>query len=319
MNFNVIPDDFAPIEGGLVYRFDCGAVRPAIDVKIIDAATDEMQAVCRLTNTDFGSVDIAPYVRRMLHATPTAKHDDIITDKTRSVSVRLEIDGVSSAVRRYSLCPLGTSERLFTTMPVQREIAQGESDELTFYTPNGGFVTVTEYFDEDCSNYEYEFTPSNEVQILRVNADDFVSGTYAIDINIETGGRVDTVRYDFVRRPVGARRLKWLSSKGSIEACTFAVCRSQRLKIDKSRIYGADGYRTVGIQTERTMSLSSDYEPSDVIEALEELLYSEQVWIETAEVLEPVDVLSTENATVCNGGLNAIKIEVRPQRKGVRL
>ena len=318
MNFNAIPDNFAPIEGGLVYSFDCGSVLPVADVKIINVATNEMQAVCRLRNLRFGSVDIAPYVRKMMNPTP-ATGNRVIVDGTRSANVCIEVGGVRSAVRRYSLCPIGADPKLLTTMPLQRTIAAGESDELTFYAPEGGFLNVTEYFTDDCTNYEYEIAPSNEVQVFRLNTDDFNSDTYAVDVNVEIGGRVSTLCYYYVCRPAGARRLKWLSSCGSIESYTFPVCGAQRLKVDKSRIYGADGHRITGVEAERTLLLSSDYEPLDVITPIEELLVAKQVWMETPNGTEPADVMSTENVIACNGELNAIKVEVRPQRREVRL
>ncbi|MBP3482786.1 MAG: hypothetical protein J6K28_05275 [Alistipes sp.] len=319
MNFTVIPDNFAPTDGGLVYGFDCGKTLHSAEVKIIDAASDEIRAVCRFTDTAHISIDIAPYVRKMMSPSPTDGHTGVSIDCGRSAVVRLDIEGVRSDIRRYSMCGLGAGAGIFSTMPERRPIAYGEADEVTFYAPEGGTVTVTAQYPDGRETREYEIAASDEVQVFRLDTGDFRRGAASYAAAFALGDATTALHYETVSRRAKSRRLSWLSSLGSIESYTFPVCRSRRLTVKKSRILSADGYRTFGIDCERTISLVSDYEPSAVIRALEELLCSPSVRMTDGTRSIPVDVITTECEISCDGGLNSIKAEVRPQTKEVRL
>lgn len=316
MEFTCVPENYALLEQGLRYDIDFGEVRSSVDIAVRDLTANRTVATLRFADTAAVSLDIAPYVRRLFRPQPVVAGRTGCFGENRLVTVALEVDGVRSPMRTYTLLTVDGLARMLTTLPRRRTIAAGEFDEIPIYAPEGGMVYVdAEYASGVHSNRPFQVERSAAFALFRLAADDF-SDAVTVRVTLEASGRTDEVVYEVVRRNAGSRRLAWVASSGEIAAYTFPTCCKERLKVDKVRFYaGEEGYRTTGISASRSCTLVSDYEPRAMIEALDEVLAAPRVWLVSGTTLSEVDVVSSECSHSFDGSLNSVAVEIRDRKR----
>lgn len=316
MIVTAIPDNYAPVSGGLVYRADLEQMRESVEVLIINTYDDNTIGRCRFCNVDKIDVDIAYYVNRAFNPQPSRYSTGIHRCTDRTVRVLLEIDGIRTEPRIFSLFACDGIPRIVSGLNTMRRIACGERDEIPVYAPYGGVVTLAAWQDgQRVFNNEYNLDVSDEVQLLVIDTNDLPDDITRIEVSVDGGGLEELITYRIAARHFKSIRLSWVTSFGSIESYTFPSRSEVVRKCVKSRYYAEKGYISRNICDERITTLAADPEPPEMTAALEEILSSQGVWSVRGCYCVPVDVVSSE----CRYGGDAepaiISIEVRPQRR----
>ena len=317
MKITSLPDNFAPVDGRLLYFIDFEGKRDSADVEILDADDNSVVAICRFAETTGAVIDAAPYVRKMFAPEPLDKGTGVFADKGRTVHIRIRIDNTLSPVRSFTMYAVDGLARFITFMPSQRTIAYGESVELPFLAPTGGKITLTV---EDAGGSEtqrnYVVPASPEVGIFAVRPDDFPLTAVRFTVTLEAAHRSDEAVFTIARRMPESCRVAWVATSGATEYYTFPTRRTTRINVDKGRYYSCtEGYRTVSVEGETITELVSDYEPAAMIDSLEEILASPFVWIVDADGATPVDVVTDSTVRLHNGSLNTVSIGIRTKKE----
>lgn len=316
MKFTSIPQNNALLDEGLVYDIDLEKVCDRVELSVADLTDGERTvATLRFAQTAFISIDIAPYVRRMLHPEPFENAPELYDDWGRTVQVALRVDGEQSPVRTFSLFADDGLPRILTTFPERRTIASGEFDEVAFRAPAGGRIGISTETGDGAVKSRFVNVPASErIRVFRFSPENFVD-TRHISIVFGFGDRSDTLEYDRVHRSGEAVRVAWLASSGAIEYYTFPTRKEHKLSVGKGRIYSRNGYETSVAGCEASTVLVSDYEPHGVVRALEEILSSPCVWrVDNGRYTE-LDVVSSECLHRADGLPERVSIEIRTRKR----
>ena len=324
MHFISIPDNFADLSQGLVYRMDAEAEGRSIDVIVRDIATGRQVATSRFFDTRIMEIDIAPYVMRMFDPQPADKVPGLNLPQGRTVDITVQADGLSSVARRYSMLR-PQRPQFITTMPANRALSRGQHDEIALFAPDGGVLKIVDDSDDSQAVIASLDIPAGEQPFVFTLTADAIAkddcGMADIKLVLETAGAHDEIFYlvtDIDEKADGCR-LAWLSSQGSIERYTFPVRLENRRTVKKKRWYAGDGYGSHTILDERSVMLLSHFEPAAVVEALGEIIASEAVWLEKDGHNIPVDVVTSEHRIEHGAAPNSLMLEIRAARREVAL
>ena len=315
MKFITVPENYAPLDEGLVYDIDLEGLTESADVSVINAEDDTAVATLRFAQTAFISLDIAPYVQRMFDPRPADGPAGISIDRGRTVTVVVAVAGKRTPERRFTMLHVGSRPRLLTTMPARRTISAGESDEVAIYAPDGGRLTVNTASDSGTESQTIELAADSSIRRLNIATRELPADFNTIDVVFEAGEWTERLHYDRVLRPRNAVRLAWTAASGAIERYTFHVRRTTK-SVAKESFCNRDGHRTASVACRKSALAVSDYEPAATIEALEEILSARRVWRTDGERAEMVEVVSTETILRFDGELNALTIEIGDAREG---
>lgn len=321
MKFTRIPDDFTAVGQGVVFAFDTELDPADVDMRIIDARTDETFAMKRFFNTSTGSADIARQLRGRMRFAPAAGTSGLLDATERTVAVEVGIGGLRTPQR--TILPAERSATVpgfATAMPRQRTIAPTEWDELTLCTDEAAIVELTLRGAAEVVERRY-LTPAAGVYLFRFYPSEFRIAPATATIALRTSkGVADTVEYTFAEPPAEAVRIAWRSSAGSIEHYTFPVESERIATAERQRIRTADaGFRTVAVGCERQQRLLSDYEPEATLEALAEIVAAPEVWRITQGRYEAVDPLVAEVVVREHGAPKQMELRLRDARKETRI
>lgn len=315
MKFTSIPDNFSPLDEGLVYKIDLEALYDAVDVSIVNAFDNRLITTLRFARTRAVTVDIARYVRPLFSPQPSDGATEAHSDSGRMAAIVVKVGSVQSETRYFSLFAMDGLSRLLTTAPAERTIAYGEFDEIAYYAPAGGRIVVTAEMETgEMSSRIITLRTGGLPSVLRLSSADYHKAR-SITVSFEADGRSESVSYDVVSRPQSALRMAWVASSGAIEYYTFPTCKICRREARKERIYGRNGYEPVSISGERVVVAVSDFEPQAQIAALEEIITSPHVWYAGDGGFHEVDVVSQSASHSCDGSLNTVTVEFRCRKR----
>ena len=316
MKFSKIPDNYAPLSGGLVYEVDLTGASGPVEAAVVDTAAGRRLALLRFAQAKSISIDAAPFVARLFDPRPAAGNTGLRTDSGYAAAVVVEVGGLRSEERRFVPYTCDGLPRIFTTLPRERTLAAGEFDELAYYAPGGGRFTVeAEAADGTVSKRTLPLPNNGAFGIFRIAADDY-AGAVLLRVTFTSGGRSEEVLYRRTVRPEGAVRLAWTASSGGVEFYTFPECRKRSLKVEKSRFYGPEGHTVTGETCEAESLLLSDYEPRAVMEALDEILAARRVWmVSGGGLLTELDAVSSQTEIHCNGAPDRLTLGVRTRKR----
>lgn len=317
MYFINIPKLYTPLSDPAVYTVKHS--EPAnIDVSVLNGLDNSLLAAKRFAALAEVSFDIAPALRRTIRFEPVPGDTGFVSDDGRCpkavVKAALTDDDastISTAVRIF--LPAGTrptGPSLLTSMPLERIIPEGASDELSLFSDEVLAVTVTAVGPDSTVAQQYT-SSKTALQIFRLNTDDF-PGAETITVD---AGACGQVVYTLVPAREQAVRLAWRSHAGSIEHYSFPVVRETSLHVDKTRIRTSEGSVTLAAETESQTLLVSAYERPAVAEALAEVIDAPEVWRVGEEEYAPVDIATDEAVIRRHGSLSCLEIAIRSTRK----
>ena len=297
----------------MIYEVEADASTDLV-VRILDNTLAERYGAKRFAAVTGARFDIAPYLRRAMHFTPTVGRTGVYGGASRVLPVVVEATDtatqqvVNASFRTF----LPTAEEvsapaLLTAMPAVRLIPEGACDELSLFT-EGQLETYLTIAYGPQTVTERHVVPSGGLHIFQVNTDDFpFADTLTVD-----AGPCGKVVYSITKPIEGAVRLAWRSRCGSIEHYSFPVEVKAEVEASKHHAYGAEGH-TGRTAFEQRRKVRSALETRPVLEGLSELIYSPEVWLVEQSGYTPVDVV-TDRAAVHNyGTLSTLEITFRPK------
>lgn len=214
----------------------------------------------------------------------------------------------TAAVRRFLPCAAAVAApALMTSMPRERLIAPGESDELTLLADAPLVVTLTAVRAGGGREVRTYRSAAAGLQLFRFDARDFPGAERAtVD-----AGPCGTVSYALLPAPEGAQRLAWRTAEGSVEHYTFPIVRTRRVRVDRERVRGPEGIRSAAVRAERRTTVESAYEASAMLGALAGLLAAPQAWAAEPEGYRPVDIVTEEAVVHRHGTLSSFEATFR--------
>ena len=316
MKIDFIPEDYTPVEQGLLFGFSTESDTPIdVEVEIIDADSEEVVAVQILREVVSGVVNIAPYVQRFSEREPLASTITACSIKTfelEKARYKIRIGDVESAAVVVSpLKRVITAPDMVTDMPLRRRFSNGESDEVIFVVD--GPTDVVAYIEADNGNAVSLSKRQAEGAVrLAIASSHFGKGVKHISVEIELDDNLwQRLEYEVVPRRKHAVRLAWESASGSIERYSFPMCYEQRCEVKKQRCETDSGFEAVAINHIKSIRLLSDYEPRSVISALADIIASPKVWIDSkTSGLKRVEVLSSTEKYNLFGEPDCIELEL---------
>ena len=317
LQFTSIPTQFSALDAPLNYTLS-GLTDGRVQLNIY---TDEgrLLATKRLIGNGSCTVDLAPIVRRAAAFTPAVASTGFVASADRTLTMRVEaISGserVTSAARTILFAWTSvTLPAICSTLPMSRLIAPEACDEVSFVAADPRKITVTAESPTAIVSEEFS-SPEQGLQCFRLVAADYPEAEQ-ITLTVEGIGQL---HYTVAPPNEGAVTLAWRSSAGSIEHYTFPIVEAIRLLVDKERACGAAGYSLTSVEVEERWQLHSAYETAQMMRALSELLYAEQVWRITAAGYEAVDLLTEECEILRHGVMRKLSVVVRTNQKNSRL
>ncbi len=313
MIFTSIPDNYAPVNGPLIYLFSLETEQRSADVKIIDVAHGRTIATRRLYDVQSAEIDVAPYLKRCLEFKPIDGGTSIDDADGLYARIAVEVDGVRSEERLFSPYQVNEGvDTLFRSGAKLQTLSRNESDCVVIYAPNGGVVSCELYEGESiCDRCDIEVVARQGLQILKICPASFPAEADSMLVEINLGGVVDYLTYRIVPQGDGAMRLMWLATSGIVQAYTFPTCRLRQIRTEKQRIESYDGHITIAGCAESVLSLLSDYETAAKIEQLGSILESKYVYLDRGTISQRVDVVSTESVVRYGGTLNSLQVDIR--------
>lgn len=300
MQFTKIPLSGDSVYDDLVYSFETETSQTVI-VKIIDQNSFKTIATKRFVNITTADIDVAPYIRAMTKYIPRGGRTGFYTPIYRFFAIVVDVNGVKSSPRMFTTTQKADGAALISTMPLSRCITYGESDQITISPPSPITVTVIAQSEgvTIAENYQQYL---GGLEIFRLNTLDFVNATH---ITVSLGNIAD-IEYTIIAQPKSARRLAWISSKGSTEHYTFPIEKEMNIDVKREKTLSGNGEKeSYSVSKEGTTTLLSAYEPTKVIDALAEILHSNYAWEVVGDEYRSIDIVETRSSvkrygTLCN-------------------
>lgn len=132
--------------------------------------------------------------------------------------------------------------------------------------------------------------------------------TLEIGVMIETD-QLLSQKYRLVPDSPDHIRLCWWNSFGQIDYYTMLRSVSDTFKVDKTRIYTQDGYKTIHTRGETAMRLISDFVTAQTMTWISEIIASPRVWIDHGNRIEPVEIV-TDRIITSSDNLLQLEIEL---------
>ncbi len=303
-----------------VFRDACfslaGIPTPEVDVSIRAVGQTAPLGIKRIyTEGGGGSVNVAPYMRRLVAPEPLCGFSaGMVAGIGRVVSCFVEAPGYTSAAIALTGgtedAPLDT---ILSAAPRTVKIRPEEKDEIAVITGGTAVKPVivfnhggVEYVDDSHGAFT-----GNGMAAMVVDADAFgrtftsLTGAaeeemtgFAVRLTIRTGTPSETIlerRYTLDRVSGAGRRLAWVNRYGAVDYHTFPTLAEVRSAGSRTRIYTSEGYRTVATTAERSETLFSEPCDAAAAEWLGEIFSSPAVW--------EVDGVRYERTEVAGGGV----------------
>ncbi len=293
-----IPENFSTSYGELIYKFqNSTSTDLKFTVKLINS--DEIIGVKKLYNTEAASINVAPLVRNILTPKPQRMTTTFSIPDHTSLGVSVTCNTTAAEVRYFTAAKERPSQNsIMTTLPLRREIKIGDQESILIHAAEGvtvGARIVISRFENSVIYRELEQAMGESgVMLLNLNTSG-LSDVSAIDVDIFVGGSLlERVTYTVSPQNRYAYRLAWVSSAGSIEHFTFP-------RVMQRKVLSSGKFE---------VTLVSDYESQQTIDALSELLTSVGVWRVDDDEYTPVEVATSELVVYRDGKLSLVELKV---------
>lgn len=316
------PKDFTPIYKGLIFSVESDEIAD-LEVKILNAESEEVVGTKRFTEVTEAVIDIAPYIARYaamrepivgssrLEELPSDSYYIIVTDgqnseTSESIIVSSNLDTPQQGVN--------------TVMPLPRNIAYGEQDDVRLQAPTLSTV-VAEAVSDRGESLTLELLSGSGAVVLHLSTEDFNPLTKSITVTIYFNDILNrSFTYNIIPQYGGSQRVAWVSQSGTIERYTFPVIDSQELTVTRHAVSDSQSRKQiVRYSTRRTYTLNSECENNETIESLSAIIAAEKVWFENGGELTEVEVEQSSVVTHNFGKVGSVSLTFAEQREEVVL
>lgn len=296
-----IPNNFASMWGELNFEYSCTDDTDIV-IEIINDVTDETIGVKKFYSSSSAKVNVAPLIfDSMLPEATSRTTSGISLPSTGFPRIRVTADSTSSDTLQFTYATEQVqAPSLLTTLPTNRLLYAGESDQVAVAAPKGTALTYKLYCDPISSGTTQYYSSGygsidGGARVFTLNADEFNDKYYSATlIFLSDDEEIDRVNYSLSGDSTPGYRVAWLSTQGSIEHYTFPFVAEQ------SRLSSG------GV----TKSLRSAYGTAEQIEALSEIVSSSKVWRVDGQSYTPIEVVTTEQIISKDGALSIANIKI---------
>jgi len=323
MKFTSIPKSYSSYAEPLVYAFDTQSEKADVEVRIINATTNEVIGRKMLYGVSEGQIDIAPYLRRATRVQlPDAVEYSQILETGVQIKVKVEVAGVTSSSRNFiaAKLPASTYFTLFTDQLHRRTMARDEFDVIGFYSsPDAVVEVVVEVWGKSYGYLTLEQATGGQCAVA-VTALDFDDGPEDLKVSFKVDGEVlAEVEYELKENLRGARRLAWLNSSNSLELYTFPMRKSILIEATRRHIESQLGREAAEVEHDGELKLLSAYEPQSQLEAISKIFTSQRVWLIERNVCRNVELRAERVFTLPYDELSLVEVDICAAEEGVRL
>lgn len=324
MNIESLSGEYASAFGTLCFKVEQAPETPT-DVEVL--INSEVAGVKRFYTSDF-TVNAATFVRRRLEVKPLVGASRFVQCGTRTARYAVRIGDTLSEQHMATAARCAPSPLRLLSDSKRRVIAPGQRDEIAFLTSAqvlvGGVTVVLDGGTSTTVPIDTFSAQSGQVALV-IDMDDIettVAGlvldtTPTINSMQAVVGFADgtnlTVDYTVTPRTDGVR-MAWVNRYGAADYFTFPTVRSVEKRVERSKIYSTDGFRTVSQSLASEMTLSSGLMPKVDVEWLADIITSPEVWRVEGSAFEAVDVTTTRVVTSADHAPQAVEITIRPRQ-----
>lgn len=331
MEVNSVPGRFASAYAPAVYVVGGLAAGETADVEIVAPQQNRVLGVKRFYGEPSVAVNCAGYAARLLDvrpAVPPAAGMALAMQPSRTATVTIRIGSQSAAP---AILTGGRRDAqvgaLLSGAPQQALLSPGEWDELSVVT-DGGTVTAAVTARTQRGDYTlFSGTLAGQSGVCTLTVDGgrveaaleergvprAEWGTVVARVAADGAEPVSRTYRMAAERTRGVR-LCWVNEYGGVDYYTFALERERRYACDRSRIRTAGGWRTVGMEAQRSRVLLSEYVPRQCAEWLAGILASPRVWTADAAGVREADVVS-DSVEVSGVEMCAVAVEIRAAKE----
>lgn len=324
MEITTQPADYSGIFSQQTYTV--GGCDPTQITEVEILCDGQVVGIKRFRGETSYDINVSNYLRRRLDIAPIAGGQaGIVTGTGRSVRVAIKVGSLQSPWRTMTAGRLDMPQQKLLSKAPPAVIARGEIDELSFAAPQKSvYAKVIVYSKGPSKTITLPAkAAAGDICTMVLDTKDIASAAgierwsdiSQMYVNIYADNRgIINRRYEACERAKDAVRLCWLNPYGAVDYYTFRAVGS-KMQVAKSKVYAQSGYTTSAGSTEAHTTLISEYEPTETIKWLADIVSSPAVWIaEKSGGFTPVDVV-TEVAEIRSDKPLSLTLEIRPRQK----
>lgn len=323
MKFTSIPESYSSFREPLLYAFDTESAEPQdVELKIIDKSDGTTLGSKRLYGVTAGQIDIAPYLRSVaVTSLPENIAECGVVESNSQIKVAVEVDGVSSAVRRFIAARVDLNKIYtpLTTQQLHRTMARDEFDLISFFSlPDIVVEVVVEFIGSGTERMT--ISPASGGQRVVAITARGREGVESIRATVMVDGvAATTIEYELKENLRGARRVAWLNDHLAPELYTFPLRKSVLIEAARRRMESIWGKEAGAAERENELKLISAYEPQAQIDALGSILSTPKAWLVRGCELQRVEITTDRVMPASCGEMGIIEVDIRAAREGERL
>ncbi len=299
--FTTYPSSGESLWNQLIYSYELSSASD-VELTLTNSVGGSDSYIKKLYNIDEVSVNAAPLFRYSSMPTPSVRSSNVYAATDGYAAVVATCEGESTTKSIFTLSKQTVDYgNLMTSMPLDRIIAEGESDIIRIFTSPNEPVYVEVYAVDSSAELEpelvaqYRMIDSHE-GVLELVFECPEVEREQLEMYIYHSQTYNTLNYTITKPyQIGESiRLAWLSSAGSIEHHTFPIVKSKSLNRDGAYTY----------------TLLSAYAPESYIMAIAEIVSSAMVWIVEDDEYRRIEVESDIAPIRDEGSLCYLELKV---------
>lgn len=304
MQFVKIPNNGATWQEPICYTIDTeGVVEEEVIVEIVDDISGAVIGRKRLYGVSAVEIDIAPYLRSVIDATPSATTVLSLSPSARRVSLR--IGDVQSESRVFFRRPFDSSaQQLLSSYIQSAEVARGDIIRLTIFSPNEVSITVT-----DTTGRVMPMSTTLRSSGLPVETAiptlPYSGERVPLKIDIDGDGkRMVSIMRTVVEPSAHAGRLVvWYNTTGGIESYTFPTTIRQSIE---TKVIGNTQLKEITLREK----LVSGYELLSELQRISGVIFSPEVFECNGTECTPLQLSSRRIDYDDHGAMRRVELNI---------
>lgn len=315
------PTSGASLFGELIFGFEDSDNSGSIVVTITDIERGEELMTRVFEQSASCEIDIAPLLRRTMHADFDQSRAGFWHPSSRVRHIR--VSDSDSLCESYFVAAVecDTDSQLLTSMPRRRLISPGERDEFLLRSVKRVDIMVTYKNGVTMQSGESALV-ANIPYCYTFTTEDFTGEESEVEITFLLGDNTqERFHYTVVEPIPDSVRVVWLSRSGSVERYTFPIVVSRRESQSSQWVAPLDSEAVMhSAEYAQRLTLMSALELSPTLEALAQIGTSPFVAIEGigGEYVE-VESLPEEFTTTPSSTVGTISVTLKQRVKHLKL
>lgn len=288
------PNDFVGVFGPPKFNLTVDST-DTIEVKIMDAE-DTLLGTKRLDGSLEYDINVANYANRLLDVVPLAAGECgfVVPQEGRMAQIEVVVDDDDQTSAGTAIITASRKvmeqQVLLSMLPLKREIATNECDELAFLMPvgtaqaivtmkdsNGMFTTLDVYQISNSESRLVSFVV-DMADIATILEEQF---SRSIDeyVSFEVSIGESVLEYEIVSGDSSRKRLCWWNDYGAVDYYSFYESGDSKITAQKYVVKTEQGYKTECTEIQTQYELCSKSMSRSEAEGVSKVIYAQAVWL----------------------------------------